>query len=159
LEPGVRKTVLLTIELVSSLTLFAAAAPARAALGERVQSIEADRAALHGTAVAKRSLNGYTVHEVQVGSTLVREFVAPSGVVFAVAWNGLTHPDLFTLLGTYQAEYEDARRKTKAQGTRRHQTIETDNVVVETWGHMRSLQGRAYVPALVPSGVDVHEIS
>jgi len=30
--------------------------------------------------------------------------------------------------------------------------------VVETWGHMRAMRGRAYVPALVPAGVALDEI-
>jgi hypothetical protein len=133
--------------------------PVWAALGDTAASIESDRIALRGSAVARTAHVGFTVHELRVGSSLVREYVSPAGLVFAVAWNGLTHPDLSTLLGSYHAEYADARRNVRAQGSRRHQTLETDNVVVETWGHMRSLQGRAYVPALVPPGVDVHDLS
>ena len=33
-----------------------------------------------------------------------------------------------------------------------------DRVVVEKWGHMRNLQGRAYAPALLPPGVSSDEI-
>ncbi len=130
----------------------------RAALGERVDSIDADRAALQGSAVARTARNGYTIHELQVGSTLVREYVSPSGIVFAVAWNGLSQPDLLPLLGSYRGEYVDARRKATVHAGRRHQTLEADHVTVETWGHMRDLHGRAYVAALLPPGIDLHEI-
>jgi hypothetical protein len=44
------------------------------------------------------------------------------------------------------------------QPGRRHVTVKTDGVVVEKWGHMRNLQGRAYAPALIPQGVSVDEI-
>jgi hypothetical protein len=44
------------------------------------------------------------------------------------------------------------------QPGRRHVTVKTDSVVVEKWGHMRNLQGRAYAPALIPKGVNVDEI-
>jgi hypothetical protein len=36
--------------------------------------------------------------------------------------------------------------------------LKANNVVVEKWGHMRNLQGRAYAPALMPQGVSVDEI-
>jgi len=41
---------------------------------------------------------------------------------------------------------------------RRHVQVKTDGVVVEKWGHMRNMQGRAYAPALIPKGVNVDEI-
>ena len=41
---------------------------------------------------------------------------------------------------------------------RRNQKVETNRIVVEKWGHMRNLQGRAYVPALIPAGVSIDEI-
>jgi hypothetical protein len=31
-------------------------------------------------------------------------------------------------------------------------------VVVERWGHMRDLHGRAYLPALLPDGVTVDDL-
>ena len=36
--------------------------------------------------------------------------------------------------------------------------IRTDRVVVEKWGQMRALQGRAYLPAMIPPGVSLEEI-
>jgi len=36
--------------------------------------------------------------------------------------------------------------------------VRTDRVVVEKWGNMRNLQGRAYAPALIPPGVSIDEI-
>ncbi len=37
-------------------------------------------------------------------------------------------------------------------------TSSEENVVVRTWGHMRSLHGLAYDPQLIPSGVAADEL-
>jgi hypothetical protein len=110
---------------------------------------------VRGAAAAR---NGYTVHEIRSESTTVREYVTPSGIVFAIAWNGRTHPDLTSLLGSYAGEYKDALQRTLREPGRRSRTVKTDRVVVEKWGHMRNLQGRAYAPALIPPGVSIDEI-
>ncbi|MBF0539787.1 MAG: DUF2844 domain-containing protein, partial [Nitrospirae bacterium] len=88
----------------------------------------------------------------------VREYISPAGIVFGIAWNGLSHPDLKQLLGCYSGEYEKTLQQTpRKHGIRRIQ-IKTDRTVVEKWGHMRNLKGRAYVPDLIPSGVNIDEI-
>ena len=90
----------------------------------------------------------------------MREYVASSGVVFGVAWNGLIRPDLTQLLGAYANEYHEALRRilhSKGKG-RNRLDVKTNRVVVQQWGHMRNLRGRAYVPSLIPSGVGVDEI-
>ena len=40
-----------------------------------------------------------------------------------------------------------------------HLQVKTDRVVVAKWGHMRKLQGRALVPALILPGVNLDEIN
>jgi len=131
---------------------------ADAALGGTAASVASDRAALSAVHRATTVRGAYTVQELQSGSTTVREYVAASGVVFAVAWNGRTHPDLATLLGSYAGEYRAALRQTPRKRGLRRQQVQSDQVVVEKWGHMRNLQGRAYSPALLPSGVTIDEI-
>ncbi len=135
-----------------------AAPPARAALGEGVGSVEADRIALSAVRRATVARAGYTVQEVQAGATLVREYLSPGGVVFAVAWNGLTHPDLDTLLGSYSGTWREAVRQAPRAPGRRQSAVRTPRLVVEKWGHMRDLRGRAYDPALLPPGVKPDEI-
>ena len=88
----------------------------------------------------------------------MREYVSPSGVVFGIAWSGLVPPDLTQLLGSYAPEYQEALQQTPRQKGSRHLRVETPGVIVEKWGHMRNLQGRAYAPALIPPGVSVDEI-
>jgi hypothetical protein len=63
------------------------------------------------------------------------------------------------LLGEYAVEYEEALKQMPRKKTgKRAEVVKTERVVVEKWGHMRNLQGRAYAPALIPSGVSLDEI-
>jgi len=120
--------------------------------------VESDRRAL---SAAQRSLevrDGYTVQELRSDAVDIREYVSPSGVVFGIAWNGLTHPDLTQLLGSYSSEFQNAMKKTPRTPGHRRLQVKTDRIVVERWGHMRDLRGRAYIPALIPPGVDVDGI-
>ena len=131
---------------------------AHAALGGSADTIATDSKALKGVHRATSIRSGYTVEEVVSDATTVREYVSPSGVVFGIAWNGYMHPDLTQLLGSYSGEYSAARQKASRSFGRKRQQLATDSIVVEKWGHMRNLQGRAYVPGLIPTGVNVNEI-
>ena len=71
---------------------------------------------------------------------------------------GHTPPDLKQLLGdSYKSDYDMASQSPRQRG-RKASAVHGSHVVVETWGHMRKLQGRAYDPALIPTGVSAHEI-
>lgn len=148
----------LTLNLVITEAFLAGAPRAEAALGETAGSVEADQKALSTQRHSASVHTGYTVHEIDTGSTLVREYISPSGIVFAVAWNGLTHPDLTQLLGSYAGEYQEALKRTAPKHGRRRLQVRTNRIVVEKWGHMRNLQGRAYVPELIPAGVNIDKI-
>ena len=141
-----------------SAAIFATAQWAQATLGESADSIESDRNALSAVRRATTGRNGYTVQEIDSDSTVVREYISPTGVVFGIAWNGLIHPDLTQLLGSYSSEYQEALRQTPRKYGRRSLRVKTKRLVVEKWGHMRNLQGRAYAPSLVPQGVSIDEI-
>jgi hypothetical protein len=154
-----RKFYALFLCLGLSVAVLATAQQAQAGLGESADSIASDREALSAVHRASTVHNGYTVHEFASDATSVREYVSPSGIVFGVAWNGLTYPDLTPLLGSYASEYHEASQQTpRKPGLRRHHAVRTERVVVEKWGHMRNLQGRAYAPALIPPGVSIDEI-
>ncbi|MBF0567139.1 MAG: DUF2844 domain-containing protein [Nitrospirae bacterium] len=129
-----------------------------ATLGEYGDSVEPDRKALSAVKRGTQVYNGYTVEEIDSDATTIREYISPAGIVFGIAWNGLIHPDLKQLLGSYSGEYESALRQTTRKHGVRSLQVKTDRVVVEKWGHMRNLKGRAYVPDLIPSGVGIDEI-
>ena len=122
--------------------------PALATLGQDVTSVESDRvqmkAQLRTTAVA-----GYTVHEIETPTnTVLREYIAPSGKVFAISWNGPLLPDFRQALGQYFGQYQAATSSPRVG--RRHLTVQGSDLVVESHGHMRAFHGLAYVPSLLP---------
>ncbi len=131
---------------------------ARATLGEASDSIAKDRQALSARQRAITTHRGYTVHEIVSDSNSIREYISSTGVVFAIAWNGLINPDLTVLLGSYAGEYRKALGQVPRVPGRRKTIVKTNRIVVEKWGHMRDLRGRAYDPALIPQGVTVDEI-
>jgi len=138
--------------------ILAAVHVAQAALGESADSVMSDLNALSAMQGAAIIHTGYTVQEITSASVTVREYISPSGVVFGIAWNGLIHPDLTPLLGSYAGEYHQALLKSPRKPGSRFSRVKTDVIVVEKWGHMRNLRGRAYVLALIPPGVIVDEI-
>ena len=137
---------------------MATALPAQATLGEAADSVARDQLLLSAGPPSTQSHTGYTVQELQSAAVTLREYISPAGIVFAIAWNGMVHPDLKPLLGSYSGDYESAQRRTRQEHGLRQRKVNANKVVVETWGHMRDLQGRSYAPDLIPGGVTIDEI-
>ena len=97
----------------------------------------------------------YAVHEMRASSgTTVREYVSSSGRVFAVAWQGPSIPDLRQVLGTYFTPYvQAAQAAQKKRAGHGPLLIQEPNLVAEVSGHPRAFVGRAYLPQLVPAGL------
>ena len=134
------------------------ASPSFATLGKPESSIENDRKHFKMNRKSASPQANYTIHTLEADGTTVREYVSMNGVVFGIAWNGLTHPDLTPLLGGYNPKYKELSIKNpRLQGKRSHQ-MKSDTLVVERWGHMRNLQGHAFDPSLIPAGVNPNEI-
>lgn len=136
--------------------LGAGAAPAHAALGEKLDSVERDRGAFGGTLRSREAI-GHVVHEIETpGGGVVRELVSPSGTVFGVAWEGPRVPDLRQLMGKSFAAYSEAAK------TPRHRrgplVLQVSGLVFESYGHARAFRGRAFIPELMPAGVSVDAI-
>jgi hypothetical protein len=151
-----RSTLLLVSGLVVAMLLLAV--PCGAALGEKADSLASDQKALAAVRSSQTVRNGYTIQEIKSASVTIREYIAPDGIVFAVAWNGLVHPDLAPLLGAHTGAYEKALRRAPPKRGSRHLQVTADQIIVEKWGNMRNLQGRAYIPTLLPPGVTADEI-
>jgi len=131
------------------------AAPGFATLGQDVSSVRDDQAHLNASETVVTS-QLYSVHEMKTpGGTTIREYVSPAGTVFAVSWHGFP-PDLRQLLGEHFDEYMAAASETARRGRGVH--IETDDLVVESGGHMRYSVGRAFLSSKLPSGVSRDEI-
>jgi hypothetical protein len=126
-----------------------------ATLGENVQSTETDRTSMMAS-MRMLPATSFTIQELQTPSgTTIREFVSPSGVVFAIAWRGPTMPDLKQALGRYFDRYATSDNK---QGGLHNRVISDSDLVVQSSGRMRLFTGRAYVPQLLPSGVTPDQI-
>ena len=136
--------------------------PARAGLGDTAASVEADRVSMKGQLRAPRSAPGYSVQEITAANgTDVREFVSPSGVIFAVSWSGPAMPNLQQTLGTYFAQYQAAVKTQRATGQRgghHHLEVHSPSLVVHVGGHMRQYFGLAYAPALLPPNVSISDL-
>ncbi|MGF6290218.1 hypothetical protein OKW50_005356 [Paraburkholderia youngii] len=128
---------------------------AHATLGQNASTVDADQARLHAVAHAASAQGAYSVHALTLPSgTQVREFVAANGIVFGVAWDGPTLPDLRAMLGASFDAY------VAASATRRGVPLAVSNsdLVVFSSGHLRAFTGYAYLPQAVPGGVDVRVI-
>lgn len=100
----------------------------------------------------------YTVSETKLDNgTLVREYVATNGTVFAVGWSGPFMPDLRTLLGAHFDTLVQAAAKRPKAGHSQLALRQSD-VVIESGGHMRAYVGRAWIPARLPAGVAAADI-
>jgi hypothetical protein len=145
--------------LMASIAASAIAERAHATLGEREESIETVRRKFSAVNRGSVSREAYSIREVASEGLAIREYATRDGMVFAIAWKGINHPDLTEMMGTYFSDYKQASEKrSKVRGRHPHSTVHGQNVIVEKFGHMRANRGRAYVPSLMPEGVSVNEI-
>jgi hypothetical protein len=123
---------------------------AGATLGEPESSIATEPQL--GRVIKATDLGAYRVHESQLPSgTVLREYAAANGDVFAVTWRGPFVPNLKQLLGRYFEEYA-AGAKVK-YSDHHHVEVRQSDLVVQAGGHMRATAGRAYLPLALPAGV------
>jgi len=133
-----------------------ASGPAHAALGQDAASVEADRVQAHATTrtVAHAA---FTVLELGTESKgIVREYLSPSGKVFAISWHGPAKPDLRLLLGAHFDTLAAAPRSRSS--THGHMSVTSGNLVFESMGRMRSFHGRAYLIDAIPPGASEHDV-
>ncbi len=135
---------------------------ASAALGGNESSVQADQKAMKAKRVVQAS-GKYSVHEITTPyGTVVREYVSPDGTVFGVAWRGPFLPNLQQLLGNYYGKFAQAAQQARqAQPRRSHNaplTVDQPDLIVHSAGHTRAYAGNAYLPGMIPQGVDAQEI-
>jgi hypothetical protein len=154
---------------LASVLLLTLPLPMWATLGDNAASVLTDQARMKGTV---RSVDNqtYVMHEITATSgAKVREFVTPGGAVFGVAWEGQQPPDLQQLLGPYYQQAKQARQaqvqlqdqNVSQSAPRAHRApvvIQTPGLVLYEGGHVRSFHGAAYIPQLIPPGVQASDI-
>jgi hypothetical protein len=131
-----------------------------AELGGHISTIATEQVRMKATLrtqnmadTSRNATANFSVHELttEIG-TLIREYADPSGTVFAVTWQGPAKPDLDVLLGKYFQTFLAA----PAQPGTGPKFINQPELVVFSGGHPRAFAGRAYLPGLIPTGVDIH---
>lgn len=129
---------------------------AQAVLGASADTVEADQIRFKGERHQSTGQRMNT-HEISLpdGSS-IKEYVNAAGLVFAVSWRTRLKPDLEKLLGSNFVVY--AAKQNAAAGladSKKQQSVRQPNLVVRQAGRMNAFAGLAYVPTLVPEGVDV----
>jgi hypothetical protein len=160
LQNPAMRTLLLSVACVLLSACLCVCMPmaAHAALGGNAATVQADAAAMRGTA-RTTSMLSYDIRDISTDSAeRIREFVSRNGTVFAVTWTGPVLPDLKTLLGDHFSAYAAALASISQRGQRRYVRVSTGNLVVESSGHMRAFIGRAYLTALLPVGVSAADL-
>jgi hypothetical protein len=144
------------------LPLILAAVPSHAfaALGGSVTSVDADRIRVQGALMRMVRSDAYALHEIRSASgTMIREYVNASGTVFAVAWDGPWLPDLRQVLGDHFDRYQAIMQSRQHARTGRGAVaIDEPGLVVQMSGRPRAFTGRAYLPALLPPGLQLQSI-
>lgn len=147
--------------LLAGLSAGLLAAPAaQAVLGEAAQTVHADQMRLQGTRRLSSTLQ-YQVHEIQqADGSVLRQFASPSGQVFALSWRSRLKPQLQPLLGSYFGAYRGAVQAAGAArpGFSRQVSVAQEGLVLRETEHLGLFIGLAYVPALVPAGVDANAL-
>jgi hypothetical protein len=125
-----------------------------AALGAAPADFGAQALATRSNTLSTATAARYTVLETRLDSgTTIHEYLNTNGTVFAVSWSGPFMPDLKELLGVHFETMKDhaARR----QDSRRSRlALRGHDVVIVSTGHMRALEGRAWLPSRLPAGFD-----
>jgi hypothetical protein len=156
---GVAKS---TIGRVGFVWFLVAACPLRASatLGSDTTSVDDDRVKMQGALMGITRNDRFAVHQLQsANGTTVREYVASTGTVFAVSWEGPWMPDLRQVLGPYFNAYQ--RSVPAVRNARRSHgpmTIRAGDLVVQIGGHPRAFAGRAYIERLMPQGMQSETI-
>ena len=136
----------------------AAAWPAHATLGELQAAAPAGNTAMQLKAATAQSPAYSVSTSTADNGTVIKEYAAPGGKVFAVIWRGPMAPDLGTLFGSYYTDYQTALAARQAAPRTRHLQLDSGRMIYQVGGHMGDLRGSAWVPALVPQGLSLGDL-
>lgn len=139
----------------ATLLLAVFSSPAFAVLGGDAVTVEQDSVMRHAQHISTAMLQFERHDLTSRGGGTIHEYVSRSGKVFAVTWNAQLPPDLRQLFGSYFDSYHDAVVAQSAPGTHRQVFVVRPDLVVQAIGRVRTFQGVAYVPSLVPVGFDL----
>ncbi|GGP26260.1 DUF2844 domain-containing protein [Silvimonas amylolytica] len=145
----------------AGVVLMAVPCFAHAVLGGAPTTTSSAQTALKASVKAAQSSTSsstaFSVNTLQTSlGTTINEYVGTDGKVFAVSWSGPQMPDLRVLLGTYFPQLSDNATTHHAGHT--SSLVNTSDLVVQSGGKPLAYHGRAWVPAMLPSGVTTDQI-
>lgn len=125
----------------------------RAELGGTTASILAEQKQFNSQLTSTQQ-NGYSLYiQTLTSGTSFQEYVSPSGIVFAISWNGPTLPNIHAIFGNYYGNYLSA-----SQQSRRSIYSSSDSLVIQSTGMMGAFQGFAFLPKEAPAGFTVNNL-
>ncbi len=95
----------------------------------------------------------YSMTEIVKNAHTIREYTDASGNVFAITWSGVSHPDMAEITSIYLNEVNTADTQTEHRRSAATRITISTNVIVEKFGHMGHVQGRAYLPNSMPVAI------
>jgi hypothetical protein len=87
-----------------------------------------------------------------------KEYVDADGIVFGVTWQGNSHLPLEQILGEQRRSYAEGMLKYRRLPGHRAFAMESGDLVVQKWGQMRQLQGRAYLKSRMPADMNLMDL-
>jgi len=128
-------------------------------LGGDVASIDKDALALHASHNVMRASAVSVQHELKTQSVTLHQYLGQDNKVYAVAWRGVQHPDLKTVLGDYYAGYLTAIGQLQSRKIRtRAAVIEVGNLHVEVGGHPGLVFSHVWLIDRIPVGTSTNDI-
>jgi hypothetical protein len=128
---------------------------AHATLGGVAASVDANRKNLGGVLRIERLAYGERHVLVLPTGMVIRQYLSPSGAVYAVSWHGHRMPNVQEILGSYA---EQLSHRDRIKGGRHNMRLTGTDFMMSATGHGQTFSGRAWVPSLVPAGVDLDSI-
>ena len=148
------------IAAAAGLALASLATPAMAALGGAADTVNTDTTVLRGMLRSVPQVQ-YDMQEIDSNAVTVREYVTRGGQVFAVTWQGIAPPNFQQLLGEYFPRLQHtagAGTTNRGVASHRHYAIAQSDFVMNSFGRQGDFHGTAYLPSLVPEGVDIGQL-
>jgi Protein of unknown function (DUF2844) len=89
----------------------------------------------------------------------IRQYVGPTGQIYAVSWDGPAMPDIRALLGDWFGRYQQGATEAQAStGGLHSSSVEGSDLVVQSSVRLREFTGRAWLPAAMPADVTSTDI-
>ncbi|MDH4062260.1 MAG: DUF2844 domain-containing protein [Aquincola sp.] len=143
----------IVVAVAALLTMAGVAAPAHAALGEPLSSVQSEQAKTRASRSSVAAASGASVQELRLADgSSIRQYVNAQGIVFAVAWSTRIKPDFGQWLGHHAATFDAAVADAARQpGLKRSAMVDQGDLVVQSFGRPGAFNGKAWLKSQLPS--------